>query len=142
MKNIAGKTANYFVALFATGFGLMYLLRGSFMPYHSEAVSLPWEMVEEKFRFLILALMRAASGGYLVGAAVILGLQYKFDKTGQKWIPPLILVCGSIVALTSFYATMIVRLNSPGKPPTVMSLVLLALIVVGYYFNLRSLRRG
>lgn len=141
MQNISGKVANYLVAVMALGFGLTYLLKNSFMPYHSEAVSLPWEMVEEKFRFLILAIMRAASGGYLVGAVVIAVLQYRFDKTGQKWIPPLMLVAGSVVALTSIYATLIVRLNSPGKPPTLMAVVLLALIIAGYFFNRRMLKK-
>lgn len=135
MQNIPGKALNYLVAFIALGFGLIYLFKSSFMPYHSEAVSLPWEMVEEKFRFLILAIMRAASGGYLLGAVMIALLQYRFDKTGLRWIPPVILIAGSIVALTSLYATLIVRLNSPGKPPTLMAVVLLVLIIAGYFFN-------
>ncbi|HOY51242.1 MAG TPA: hypothetical protein PLX49_05715 [Prolixibacteraceae bacterium] len=135
MKNIPGKATNYLVALIALGFGTIYLFRSSFMPYHSEAVSLSWDMVDGKFRILILAIMRAASGGYLVGAVVIAVLQYRFDKTGLKWIPPLILISGSIVALTSLYATLIVRLNSPGRPPTLMAIVLLVMIIAGFFCN-------
>lgn len=142
MKNIPGKATNYLVTLIALGFGCIYLFRNSFMPYHSEAVSLPWDMVDEKFRILILAFMRAASGGYLVGAVVIAVLQYRFDKTGQKWIPPLILISGSIVALTSLYATLIVRLNSPGNPPTLLAVVLLILIIAGFFFNRKAIKTG
>ncbi len=40
MNSKIGKTANYLSALLLLAMGLMYLLKQSFMPYHSDAISL------------------------------------------------------------------------------------------------------
>jgi xanthosine utilization system XapX-like protein len=52
----------------------------------------------------------------------------------------LILLTGVMVSLTTIYATLIVRLNSPGKPPTAFALIGLVLLFLGYFFNRKSLK--
>ena len=47
--------ACYAVALLGTlGFGVTYVLRPEFMPYHAEAVGLPWTRVAQPYQVLIL----------------------------------------------------------------------------------------
>ena len=50
MKNRIGSFINYLSALTWIGFGLTYLFKGSFMPYHSEAVSLQWDEVDKNIQ--------------------------------------------------------------------------------------------
>jgi len=140
MNEKIGSTANYLAALFYLTFGMIYLFKNSFMPYHSEALSLDWKEVESSTQFLILAFMRAVSGGFIAESIVVIVLQRKFTLTKISWIPLLILATGLIVSFTSLYATMIVRLNSPGKPPTVMAIVGIVLLIVGYIFNQITLK--
>ena len=45
-------------------FGVIYLTRSQFMPYHSLALDKPWSEVESNTQTLILALMRVAGGGF------------------------------------------------------------------------------
>lgn len=52
-------------------FGVTYLLRTEFMPYHSVAVGMAWEQVLPPFRVLILALMRAF-GGCCIGVVILI----------------------------------------------------------------------
>ena len=135
MKNRIGAISNYLVALLLLGFGLTYLLKDSFMPYHSKAVSLPWNKIDTNVQFLILALMRAVSGGFILAAIVIFRLQLKYTTTRLKWIPPMILMAGAVIALSTLYATIIIRVNTPGNPPSALSICALILLIIGYFFN-------
>lgn len=141
MNSKIGKTANYLSALLLLAMGLMYLLKQSFMPYHSDAISLEWEQLNPTTQFLLLALMRAVSGGFIATAVVIVFLQNKFASNKSSWIPSLIIISGMIVSLTALYATLIVRLNSPGKPPTLLAIIGIILLLIGYLFNLKSIHK-
>jgi hypothetical protein len=44
------------------GFGLTYLLRIPFMPYHGVALEREWDALPTAFQTLVLALMRAVAG--------------------------------------------------------------------------------
>jgi hypothetical protein len=135
MKNKLGSIITYASALPLFVFGLTYLLRDSFMPYHGDAIESQWENVDKNIQFLILALMRAVSGGLILAVVVIFWLQLKFDKSRLTWIPLLILIAGTIVGLSSLYATMIVRMNTPGNPPTFLVIICMIGLLVGYVFN-------
>ncbi|PIB39526.1 hypothetical protein [Maribacter sp. 4G9] len=142
MKTKIGNIANYLAALILLGMGLIYLFKNSFMPYHSDAISLEWNEVDSNIQFLILAFMRAMSGGFIAIAIVIAFLQKIFASDKIARIPLLILIGGLIVSLTSIYATLIVRFNSPGKPPTSLAIIVIALLIIGYIFNRKSLKKN
>ncbi len=132
--------SNYFAGILMLIFGAVYLFKNSFMPYHSVAVGSDWAAVDAGMQTLILALMRVAAGGYFATGVAVLLMQYNFARSKQNWIPCLILSIGLIESFTSIYATMIVRLNSPGKPPTAVAILGVVLLVVGYFFNRKSLK--
>jgi hypothetical protein len=140
MNQKIGNISNYLGAIILLTMGTIYLFKTSFMSYHSEAVSMDWNELESSFQYLILALMRAVSGGFIATSVLIIVLQKKFSSTKIPWIPWLILVVGLIVTSASIYATMIVRLNSPGKPPTSAALIGVALLIIGYIFNRKALK--
>jgi hypothetical protein len=135
-----GSILNYLFAALSLTFGIIYLLKPSFMPYHSVALSQTWNEVDQNTRILILALMRAVSGGFIVSAISIIFLQYKFSKDKLSWIPLLIVIIGIIIESTTIYATLLVRLNTPGKPPVSLAILGLILLAAGYFFNQKSLQ--
>ncbi len=137
-----GNIANYLAVILLLGMGLIYLLKNSFMPYHSEAVSLEWDEVYIGTQFLILALMRAISGGFIAIAIVIAFLQNKFSLTKIKWLPIIILISGLIVGITSIYATLIVKFNTAGSPPTLSIIIGILLLIIGYIFNKKHLNEN
>ena len=139
-KNI-GAISNYLAGLILLTMGLIYLFKNSFMPYHRDAVSMQWIELNVETQFLILALMRAIAGGYLAVAVMIIVLQKRFSTTPLKWIPIVILITGFIISLTSIYATLLVRFNSPGKPPTLLAIIGLVLLIVGYLNNRKEVNQ-
>ena len=126
---------NYIVGAIWIVFGLVYLFKDSFMPYHADALSSSWEELNPAFQTLILALMRVAGGGFFLAGLMIILLQRIYNLTKQKWIPSLILLMGVIIVLTTVYATLIVRLNTNANPPTLSSAAALIGLISGYIMN-------
>jgi len=137
-----GSILNYLVAAGMLVFGVIYLTKNSFMPYHSEAISMEWNEINHTSQILILALMRTVGGGFLVCSISIFFLQYKFSSERLSWIPVLILIIGIITESTILYATLIVRLNSPGNPPTSMAIIGIVSLIVAYILNQLSLKKS
>ena len=73
------------VALVSILFGLIYLIRNEFMPYHSKAIGSSWSDVERNLQVLIIALMRAAGGGFLATGLAILILLIVPWRAGDTW---------------------------------------------------------
>lgn len=141
MKNIIGNTSTCLAIAILMSFGLVYLSRNSFMPYHSAAIGLPWKSVDPATRNLILALMRATAGGFIASAFAMLFLQLKFNTCKLSWMPFVILALGTILAACLLYATATIILNTPGRPPVIQTVIGEVLLIIGYIFNMRELRK-
>ncbi len=140
MKNIKGSLPTYLAAIILLAFGFIYLFRNSFMPYHSVAVSMSWDQVGRETQFLILALMRATSGGFLALGFAIIFLQNRFSIHKTSWIPALIIAMGTISMICTSYATIIISSHTPGRPPLVDAIIGEVLLIIGFIFNRRYLR--
>ena len=116
-------------------FGILYLTRRKFMNYHRMAVQKEWEELSPEIRTLITALMRAASGGFLSVSLVLAILQWRFNYNHEHWLALTILITGSILALGSLYAMILVSTRTKGRPPIVPVLVIFILLIAGYFFN-------
>lgn len=113
------------------GFGLVYLLRKQFMPYHGVALGRDWDEVPREFQVLILALMRAVSGSAL-GLAIlgIIVLWIPF-RSGALWALVAVPVSGFVASAGALYAMQLVAKNTPAKPPQLPVWVALALGITG-----------
>ena len=124
------------VALISILFGLIYLIRDRFMPYHSKAVDLSWSDLEPNLQVLIIALMRAAGGGFLATGLAMLILLIIHSQTGDTqaiYGIPLISFCTSLGAL---YATLLVKTRTPGTPPLILSFMAVILTIIGFIFSI------
>ncbi len=135
-----GAISNYTAALILLSFGVLYFFRGSFMPYHSQAVERPWEEVDHGMQILLIVFMRAVAGGFMAVALAIILLQRQFDKTKLDWIPGIIFIVGFVSIATTLYATVIVQLNTPGRPPTALASIGLVGLILGYIYNRKKLK--
>ena len=141
MKNIIGNLTTYSAATILLSFGFIYLFRNSFMPYHSEAISKEWNQVDHASQYLILALMKATSGGFISLAFAMIFLQYKYSRYSIAWIPALILIIGTIAMICISYATLIISLETPGRPPVAEVCIGEVLLVAGFIFNRKHVQK-
>jgi hypothetical protein len=127
----------YFLAgLILVGFGVTYLLRSEFMPYHATAIAMPWSDVPPYFQTLILALMKALGGTYVALALalyLILLVPFRQGAVWALWTTPLI---GIIQSAATLYAMSHVALNTPATPPFIAPIAGALLSVVAFVLSI------
>ena len=120
VKNFKLKVAFgcYFLAgLLLIGFGVVYLFRQEFMPYHSVAVGLTWADVPPSLQILMLALMKAVGGTTIaVAVAVYIVLLVPF-REGARWALWAVPTLGLVESAAAFYPMSYVALNTTASPP-------------------------
>jgi hypothetical protein len=122
--------------LVAMAFGLLYLTRSRFMPYHSDALQLGWDELDSQLQALLLALMRGVGGGWLaVSLSVAFLLLFPF-RAGETWARYAIPLVGLAAALPSLYAALYVRSKTPASPPVSLVVVAILLLIVGFFISL------
>ncbi|WP_439345802.1 hypothetical protein [Vacuolonema iberomarrocanum] len=125
-------------ALLLLVFGLVYLFRPEFMPYHAVALDREWSAVERPYQVLILALMRATGGAWLAIAVAMIVLLFIPFRRGYKWVYWTIPAVGLLVSGPAFYATTYVRQNTPANPPWIAVVIGVLLSAVGLVLSLRA----
>ena len=122
--------------LIVTAFGIVYLVRPEFMPYHSVAVGLPWAAVDPSFQVLILALMRAVGSACLALAILDWTLLLIPFRQGAPWATWAIAASGLVTCAGSLYAMMLVAMNTPATPPWIGPVLGAVLLVAGLVLSL------
>ena len=131
MKTKIGFISYYTATVLIILFGGMYMLKPSFMPYHSEILDLKWQDISLLEQTLVRALM-IATGGVTISVGIILGmLILKFKKTKEQWISNYVLISGIIANVLISIAPVYVVIKSDSMPPLYFPVILIALLITG-----------
>jgi len=104
-------------ALVSIGLGGTYLLRGSFMPYHADALGRSWTEVEPALQTLLTALMDVAGAGWIgIGVATLVLVAVPMRR-GERWARLLIPVLFLLFYVPALLATLAVLNGTPATPP-------------------------
>lgn len=140
MKNKTIHVALFIVYLITALAGLifasLYLFRGEFMPYHEVAVGKSWQMLNNEYQVLILALMRVSGGGWLATSVAILLLLFGPLRKGMYWPYYAIPIIGLAALIPSLVATLYVKIHSPADPPYLLAAVLSGLLIIALVISL------
>lgn len=117
-------------------FGIVYLARAEFMPYHQEAVGKRWEELDSRMRFLLQGMFRMVGAGTLAtGIAGALLLAFPL-AAGEAWTPYAFLAIGLTEWLVGLYVTVQLRRHTGASTPVVTSAAMVVLVVVGFLLSL------
>lgn len=119
-------------------FGLTYLFRREFMPYHAAAVGMEWRAVSVEFQSLVLALMRAVAGGTLATALLTSFVLFIPFRSGEVWALWAVPLGGCVLSAGSLYAMRIMAVNTRASPPFKPVLFGLALVLIGFALSLAA----
>lgn len=122
--------------LIVAAFGVTYLFRPEFMPYHAVAVGMPWVGVAPSFQVLILALMKVIGGACIAVVVLQLILLFVPFRQGAVWARWAIPAGGLIITLGGLYGMLYVGLNSPATPPWIGPAAAVLLLVLGLVLSL------
>ena len=110
--------------------GCLYLSLDEFMPYHAEALETDWSVLDPNFQGLILGLLKGFGSGACVSGFVILFMvASSLRKTPRPFIVLLPLTAVGYSALLC-YATFTVYVRTPGNPPLLLTVALVAVGVL------------
>lgn len=138
MKYKIGFFTYYLTIILIMLFGIIYMVRPTFMPYHARIVHLNWEQIPETEQILVRALMIAV-GGVTISIGIILGLFiYKFQKTGLQWVSNLVMASGIIASILISIAPLFVVLTSDSVPPLYIPVIIIALFITGNMLTRRK----
>ncbi|WOD39523.1 hypothetical protein [Nodosilinea sp. E11] len=117
--------------LIGGAFGLVYLSRKRFMPYHAIALGKEWDAVSSAVQVLILVLMRATGGGLIAVAFLNLVLLLIPFRAGEVWAVWAIPLSNLMVSAGALYAMHIVSSNTPARPPKLFAIASILLTLTG-----------
>ena len=104
-------------SLVSVGLGSTYLLRGSFMPYHADALGQSWPEVDPALQTLLGALMDVAGAGWIgIGVATLVLVAVPMRR-GERWGRLLIPALFLIFYVPTLLATLAVLNGTPATPP-------------------------
>lgn len=104
-------------SLVSVGLGSTYLLRGSFMPYHADALGQSWAEVDPVLQTLLGALMDVAGAGWIgIGVATLVLVAVPMRR-GERWGRLLIPALFLIFYVPTLLATLAVLNGTPATPP-------------------------
>jgi hypothetical protein len=104
-------------SLVSVGLGSTYLLRGSFMPYHADALGQSWAEVDPALQTLLGALMDVAGAGWIgIGVATLVLVAVPMRR-GERWGRLLIPALFLIFYVPTLLATLAVLNGTPATPP-------------------------
>ncbi|MEJ2041328.1 MAG: hypothetical protein P8X55_20720 [Desulfosarcinaceae bacterium] len=138
-KRIKIAFACYLVAIIIiAAFGVIYLFRSEFMPYHASAVGKPWAEVSPSFQVLILAMMKAIGGTCLTVVMLELILLLIPFRQGFAWARWAIPFGGILISTGSLYAMLFVGMNTSASPPYFAPVLALSVILIGMALSIKK----
>ena len=124
--------------LLLAGFGVIYLFKTEFMPYHAIAVGRSWAEIDAGLQLLLLALMKVAGGGWLATAIAIGVLLAWPFRAGLRWSYWAIPAIGLVAALSSLFVTIYMANHSPANPPWFAAAIGVCCLCAGLILSLNS----
>lgn len=117
-------------------FGAIYLFRPQFMPYHADAVGIPWPEIPRPFQILILALMRTVGGAMLATSVALAAILYVPFRRAETWAKYVLLAGVLVWGIPTLYATLYVRASTPAEPPWIATGTAIATALVAFFLSL------
>ena len=124
-------------ALIFFGFGIAYFYKSRSPKNHCDTIQKNMGELNDDNRMMMFALMRGAGGGAIAVAVIITWLQLQYLKTPGQWIPQSILVVSALFFLPAINGIFLVNRNSRSNRPPILLSLAMALIIAGYFFNIR-----
>ena len=121
----------YFLCLLAPlVYGVRYLVRSRFLPYHQAALNMPWEALDFRLQTLLLGLIKVVGGGMFATAVsgfFILFLPFRAGASWANWALLAIILCSGLPAI---YATSSIRRKTGARTPQLPPILTVILGVI------------
>jgi hypothetical protein len=131
MLNLA-LAAVVLVALAGIVFGVRYMRREAFLPYHAAVAGQSWTEIDAGLQVVIRGMLKIIGGGFVTFGVTLLWLSFALYE-GARWAPWAILTISAAALGPMLYVAMRFRAFRPeAQTPVRPTLAMIVLIVVGF----------
>ncbi|MCP3466875.1 hypothetical protein [Bradyrhizobium sp. CCGUVB23] len=124
------------VALGGILFGVRYMRREAYLPYHAVVAGKSFAELDPGVQAVILGMLKVIGGGFATLGVTLLWLCFALHE-GARWAPWAILTISAAALVPMLYVATTLRTFRPGAPtPVRPTLVMMILIVVGVGLSL------
>jgi hypothetical protein len=124
------------VALGGILFGVRYMRREAYLPYHAVVVGKPFAELEPGVQAIILGMLKIIGGGFATLGITLLWLCFALHK-GEGWAPWAVLTISAAALVPMLYVAITLRSFRPDAPtPVRPTLVMIILVVTGVGLSL------
>jgi hypothetical protein len=130
MLNLA-LAAVLLVALGGILFGVRYMRREAYLPYHADVAGKSWDDLDPGVQVIILGMLKIIGGGFATLGVTLLWLCFALYE-GARWAPWAILTISAVALGPMLYVAISLRAFRPdAKTPVRPTLAMMVLIVAG-----------
>jgi uncharacterized protein YjeT (DUF2065 family) len=124
------------VALGVILFGVRYMRREAFLPYHSAVAGKSWSELDAGVQRVVLGMLRIIGGGFATLGVTLLWLCFALHA-GARWAPWAILTVSATALVPMLYVAIQLRSFRPdAQTPVRPTAVMMGLIVLGVGLSL------
>lgn len=132
MLNLLALAAVLLVALAGVVFGVRYMRRETFLPYHSAVAGQSWAELDPGVQVVILGMLKIIGSGFVTLGVTLLWLSFALYE-GVRWAPWAILTISAAALGPMLYVAMRFQAFRPdAQTPVRPTLAMIILIVVGF----------
>jgi hypothetical protein len=133
---IIATAAVLIVALGGILFGVRYMRRDAYLPYHAVVAGKPFAELDQGIQVIILGMLKIIGGGFATFGVALLWLCLAL-REGEPWAPWAILTVSAVALIPMLYVATTLRTFRPGAPtPVRPTLVMMILIAIGVGLSL------
>lgn len=119
----------YIVLTVAFGFGLNYIFRSKWMPYHEKAFGMKWGNLNHKQKTLIKVFLKLVGAGW-ISTSISSLIIFLISKDFLMALFPLF-----ILNIFTTYGSNMVKEKTKGNPPVWLSIITLVLMIICMTFS-------
>lgn len=122
--------------------GLIYLTTSKYMPYHGEALGVPWESLSSNYRAFIVGVIKAMGAGSVgvsLALLVLIAIPLRRGEVWARWAVPTI---GAIFTLLTAWAAYTIDIGTPASTPWRQTLGLSVLYLIGGLISICPRRKS
>jgi hypothetical protein len=120
--------------------GLLYVTTSRFMPYHGDALDVPWEALplhHQGFMLGVIKGMGAGSIGVSLALLIMIAVPFRRGEAWARWAVP---VVGSTFTLLTAHAAYTIDVRTAASPPWRQTLGVTAIYAAGALLSLSPRR--
>jgi hypothetical protein len=119
------------VALGGILFGVRYMRREKYLPYHADVAGKSWNELDPGVQIIILGMLKIIGGGFVTLGVTLLWLCFALHE-GARWAPWAILTISAVELGPMLYVAIRLRAFRPdAQTPVRPTLAMMVLIVAG-----------